>query len=144
MKRGIRKRRYPNGTILKCTRKALRKHPNHFSPDDRYRVTGDYEAEWYKVVDWTDQYSGRTYAAGTVIDTIRKVHDSFVELADIEVVTERIEIDLKNSTATVQREVSQIAAKVRNLVTMHGDVARVAVLLVADELVAEKPIKVVV
>lgn len=40
-----RKRRYPRGTILKNTEKAIRLHPNHFSAGDRYRVTGPTTAE---------------------------------------------------------------------------------------------------
>ena len=76
----MKKRRYPDGTILRNTSKAIRRHPNHFSCNDRYRVTGPQTAEWFKSEPWTDRFSGRTFAAGEIIqrDT-RVVHDSFVE-----------------------------------------------------------------
>lgn len=81
MKQRSPKRRYPDGTVLRNTVKAIRKHPNHFSPEDRYRVTGHWTAEWFKAVNWTDPMSGIEFVAGEVIDQIRCVHDSYVEPA---------------------------------------------------------------
>jgi rRNA maturation protein Nop10 len=82
------KQKYPNGTILKPTAKALRLHPNHFSPEDRFRVTGPASALWFKTTEWTDPFSKRRYKAGETImagddDTgeIRRTQDSFVEEA---------------------------------------------------------------
>lgn len=76
------RRKYTDGSILKHTRKALRKHPNHFDATDRFRVTGPTTAEWFKSEDWRDPISGQLFKAGEVIqrDT-RVVHDCFVELA---------------------------------------------------------------
>lgn len=83
-----KKMKYPVGTILKRTPKALKRHPNHFAPEDRYEVTGPNEARWFKTVPYTDKFSKRKYKAGETImagddDTgyIRLVQDSYVTKA---------------------------------------------------------------
>lgn len=77
--------KYPIGTILKPTSKALRLHPNHFSTEDRFEVKGQDEARWFKTIEWTDPFSKRKYKAGETIMAgndntgyIRLVQDSFV------------------------------------------------------------------
>lgn len=71
------KRKYPDGTVLMPSRKALRLHPDVFTEYDRFLVTGVCTAVFFRTADSVEL--GRSYKAGEIIhDHMRRVHDSYV------------------------------------------------------------------